>query len=142
MGINFRKSVKVAPGVKLNLSKKGVGVRVGTKHAGISTSSRGTRASASIPGTGISYSTKIAGAKRKNVSNSVTQAPTTYRRPVPLRWWFIALAALFLVAGIGCIFTDFTAAILSFAIFAIMAVCTIKKLPARNNAPESGNKEE
>lgn len=34
MGKRFRKSIKVAPGVKVNLGKKSVGVSVGGKHDG------------------------------------------------------------------------------------------------------------
>ena len=58
MGFRYRKSIKIAPGVKLNLSKKSVGVSVGTKGARMSISSTGrvTR-TLSIPGTGISHVT-------------------------------------------------------------------------------------
>ena len=31
MGLRFRKSIKILPGVKLNLGKKSAGVSVGTK---------------------------------------------------------------------------------------------------------------
>lgn len=37
MGFKFRKSIKVAPGVKVNLSRKGVGVSAGVKGARVST---------------------------------------------------------------------------------------------------------
>lgn len=60
MGLRFRKSVKVAPGVKLNVGKKSVGVSLGGKYGGVSFNSMsGARARVSAPGTGISYSTKI-----------------------------------------------------------------------------------
>ena len=32
MGLSFRKSVKIAPGVKLNLGKKSAGISVGGKY--------------------------------------------------------------------------------------------------------------
>ena len=65
MGTRFRKSVKIAPGVKLNVGKKSVGVSVGGKHGGVSMNSRnGARARVSAPGTGLSYSEKIG--ERKN----------------------------------------------------------------------------
>ena len=45
MGLRFRKSVKIAPGVKLNIGKKSVGVSVGGKHGGVSFNSKtGARA--------------------------------------------------------------------------------------------------
>jgi len=59
MGLKFRKSFKVAPGVRLNVGKKGVGVSVGGKGFRVSSSSRGTTISSGIPGTGISYSKHI-----------------------------------------------------------------------------------
>lgn len=56
MGFRFRKSFKVAPGVKLNLGKKSAGVSVGGKgfRKSFSTSGRSTT-SVGIPGTGLSY---------------------------------------------------------------------------------------
>ena len=56
MGLRFRKSFKVAPGVKFNVNKKSVGVTVGTKGAHYTVNSKGTKTkSVGIPGTGISY---------------------------------------------------------------------------------------
>ena len=60
MSLRFRKSIKLAPGVKLNLGKKSVGVSVGGKYGGVSYNSRnGARARVSAPGTGLSYSTSL-----------------------------------------------------------------------------------
>jgi hypothetical protein len=60
MGLRFRKSIKILPGVKLNLSKSGVSVSLGGKglHANIGTSGRLT-GTASLKGTGLSYSKSI-----------------------------------------------------------------------------------
>ena len=56
MGMRFRKSFKIAPGVKLNLSKRGIGVSAGVKGARVSLNSKGrVTKSVGIPGTGISY---------------------------------------------------------------------------------------
>ena len=56
MGFRFRKSVKVAPGVRLNLGKKSAGISVGVKGAGVSINSKtGITSHVSIPGTGLSY---------------------------------------------------------------------------------------
>ena len=57
MGFNFRKSFKIAPGVKLNISKKGIsGVSAGVNGARVSVGKKGTRTTVGIPGTGLSYS--------------------------------------------------------------------------------------
>ena len=60
MGWRFRKSFKVAPGVRLNVSKKGISTSIGpTKGAKINIGPNGTRFTASIPGTGLSYTTRL-----------------------------------------------------------------------------------
>lgn len=60
MSLRYRKSIKVAPGVKVNVGKKSVGISAGNKYGGVSVNSKtGTRARVSAPGTGISYSGKI-----------------------------------------------------------------------------------
>ncbi len=60
MGFRFRKSIKIFPGVKINLSKKGFSsVSIGQPGATINIGGNGSRASVGIPGTGISYTEKI-----------------------------------------------------------------------------------
>lgn len=57
MGLRFRKSFKVAPGVRVNVSKSGVGMSFGGRGLRYSVHSSGRRTSTvGIPGTGISYS--------------------------------------------------------------------------------------
>ena len=80
MALRFRKSIKVAPGVKVNLGKKSAGVSVGGKGAGLSFNSKtGARARASIPGSGISYSTKLGGDNKNPLR---TPTPLWHRRPL------------------------------------------------------------
>jgi len=56
MGLNFRKSISILPGVRLNLSKSGVSASFGKKgiRQSISTSGRATT-TLGIPGTGVYY---------------------------------------------------------------------------------------
>ena len=56
MGLNFRKSITILPGVRLNLSKSGVSASFGKKgiRQSISTSGRATT-TLGIPGTGVYY---------------------------------------------------------------------------------------
>lgn len=57
MGFNFRKSLKIAPGVRLNITKKGVSsVSLGGKGARVNLGKKGTRTTVGMPGTGLSYS--------------------------------------------------------------------------------------
>lgn len=68
MGFRFRKSYKIAPGVKVNVGKKSGSISLGTKGARhtISTTGRKTT-SVGIPGTGIGY-VSSSGGKKKTVS--------------------------------------------------------------------------
>lgn len=55
MGLRYRKSVKILPGVKLNFSKSGMSTTIGKKGMCANISDRGVRTSVGIPGTGLSY---------------------------------------------------------------------------------------
>ena len=56
MAFRFRKSIKIAPGIRLNLSKSGVSTSIGKRGATVNISKRGTRVTAGLPGTGLSAS--------------------------------------------------------------------------------------
>ena len=59
MGLRFRKSINLGGGFRINLSKSGIGYSWGVKGYRITkTAKGGTRQTASIPGTGISYVTE------------------------------------------------------------------------------------
>lgn len=109
MGFKFRKSIKIAPGVKFNIGKKSAGLSIGNKFGGISVNSKtGIRGRASAPGTGLSYSTKLSGSK-KNVkksdnqdkSDSFAQIPQGTKKPIAARTWFLCLALLIIISGIS-----------------------------------------
>ena len=58
MGLGFKKSIKIAPGVRVNLGKKSAGLSFGVKGASYSINSSGRKTTTiGIPGTGLSYST-------------------------------------------------------------------------------------
>lgn len=63
MAWNYRKRVKIAPGVHLNFSKNGVSTSVGPKGAKVTFGKNGTYMSTSIPGTGLYSRQKISGGK-------------------------------------------------------------------------------
>ncbi|TPH22893.1 DUF4236 domain-containing protein [Haemophilus haemolyticus] len=54
MAINFRKRVKVAPGVYINLGKKGVSTTIGAKGLSVNVGKNGANLNVGIPGTGLS----------------------------------------------------------------------------------------
>ncbi len=56
MGFRFRKSFKIAPGIRLNMSKSGIGMSAGVKGFRVTKRADGrVQRTTSIPGTGISY---------------------------------------------------------------------------------------
>ncbi len=59
MGFRYQKRIKIIPGVKLNVSKNGISsVSLGKRGSSININKNGTRVTAGIPGSGMSYSTK------------------------------------------------------------------------------------
>ncbi len=56
MGWSFRRSVKIAPGIRVNFSKSGISTSIGVK--GFTYNTRG-RVTASIPGTGIRFTQQL-----------------------------------------------------------------------------------
>lgn len=55
MGFRFRRSFRVFPGLRLNLSKSGVSTSIGDRGAWFTVGPRGTRATVGLPGSGLSY---------------------------------------------------------------------------------------
>lgn len=67
MGFQFRKSIKIMPGVRLNVGTKSVGMSFGGKGLRYSINSSGRKtATIGIPNTGISYSVSSSGRKYKS----------------------------------------------------------------------------
>ena len=63
-----KKSIKICPGIKINLSKKGLSsMTVGKSGSSVNISSKGTKGTVGIPGTGISYTTHLTGTKQKKI---------------------------------------------------------------------------
>ena len=55
MGFRFRKIIKLAPGIRLNLSKSGISASFGKQGASVNVGKQGTFANVGIPGSGISF---------------------------------------------------------------------------------------
>ena len=62
--MRFRKSIKLAPGIRLNASTRGASVSLGGRGATWNVSLRGVRTTVSIPGTGVSWSRQLSGRAR------------------------------------------------------------------------------
>lgn len=77
MGFNFRKSFKIAPGVRLNVGKKGISsVSLGGKGGRVNIGKKGVRSTVSAPGTGLSY-TSHQPYKPTRTNHSIQKQPNT-----------------------------------------------------------------
>lgn len=87
MGIRYRKSIGLGGGIRLNLSKSGIGLSAGIPGLRYSVNSKGQRRrSVGIPGTGIySVSTSGSGRRRSQTAarRSPAAAPVDPRRVLP-----------------------------------------------------------
>ena len=70
MAWSYRKRIKIAPGIHLNVSKKGVSTSFGVRGASITTGRNGTYLNTGIPRTGIYSRKKISGGNSTNVQSS------------------------------------------------------------------------
>lgn len=59
MAFRFRNSIRIAPGIRLNLGKRGVSVSAGIRGATITAGSQGIYGNLGLPGTGLSYRTRL-----------------------------------------------------------------------------------
>ncbi|EFJ0252286.1 DUF4236 domain-containing protein, partial [Escherichia coli] len=75
MGFRFRKSINIIPGVRLNLSNGAPSLSVGPRGASVSFGSRGTYANLGLPGTGLSYRTRLDRAARSRGENRTATDP-------------------------------------------------------------------
>lgn len=88
MGFRMRRSIKIAPGVRLNVSSKSVGLSAGVRGARMSVNSSGrTTATVGIPGTGISYrktsSTGRASTASRTVAGRTPVSPPQAKKVKP-----------------------------------------------------------
>lgn len=74
MGFRIKKSLKIAPGLKLNVGKKGMSLSLGGRGVTMNLSERGARTTYSLPGTGLSYSSTSATTKTAKEQRATEKA--------------------------------------------------------------------
>ncbi|MHB8397926.1 MAG: DUF4236 domain-containing protein [Candidatus Limnocylindrales bacterium] len=82
MSLRFRRSIRIAPGIRINLTKTGLGLTVGPRGAHYSVHSSGRRTrSVGLPGTGLYYQSRSGGGGRRSSSPRarMVQAPAPAR---------------------------------------------------------------
>ena len=105
MGFRFRKSIKLFPGFKINLTHKGISsASIGKPGASVNIGKKSTRTSVGIPGTGLSYSKHRPYTKNPNDPQQSTQSPPAFN-PVNTTqskskvWLWIAFGVLCFIVG-------------------------------------------
>ena len=69
--MRLRKSLKILPGVRVNLSKSGVSTSIGPKGATINVGKKGIRSTLSVPGTGLFWSSNSGWSKNNDLKPAV-----------------------------------------------------------------------
>ncbi|NBT48189.1 MAG: DUF4236 domain-containing protein [Actinobacteria bacterium] len=90
MGFRFSRRISLFKGLRLNISKSGTSVSVGSRGGWLTFGKKGTRATVGIPGTGMSWSEKIEDPAPKG------EQPSVILRLVGL----VGLLSAILLAGI------------------------------------------
>jgi hypothetical protein len=75
MTLRFRKSIRIAPGIRINFSKKGVSASIGGAPLTLNISRGGVRGTVSAPGTGLSASKFVEFADEKSDVTAQPPAP-------------------------------------------------------------------
>ena len=159
MPLQFRKRVKLAKGMYLNLSKSGVSMSVGTKGARMTIGKKGVTESFGISGTGLSYrkqqswkamaptassKTIVLPDKDREAQRLALARATAFDPRLKALRSFVYIITIFLW-GLIAITGDHSPVILGYTIFAslycIVAVISIRalkktppRLPANNEA--------
>jgi hypothetical protein len=79
MSIRFRKSIKLAPGIRWNISSGGASWTFGPRGASVNVGKRGTFLNSGIPGTGLSSRSQLGASRSRSTSSSgsTTTIPLT-----------------------------------------------------------------
>ena len=77
MGWRFRRSIKLLPGVKLNIGKKSTSISIGGRGATVNFNKHGTKTTVGIPGTGLSYTNFEKKGERNGRQNAVSSISST-----------------------------------------------------------------
>lgn len=80
MAWQYRKRVKVAPGVYMNITKNGISTSVGVRGASMTFGKNGTYLNTGIPGTGFYKRQRIGGPATPRVSYSHPSTPTVHSK--------------------------------------------------------------
>jgi hypothetical protein len=81
LAFRFQKQIKLAPGLRLNISKSGFSLSIGPRGASITIGRRGVYRNLGIPGTGVSHRTRIRPPARPQASSAKVTSAKTAKQP-------------------------------------------------------------
>lgn len=79
MSFRFRRTLKVFPGLRLNISRAGISASVGPRGASVTFGKNGNYLNLGLPGSGLSYRTKLGSRTNRTVSAADEHEPTATR---------------------------------------------------------------
>ena len=108
MSLRFRRRIKLLPGVHLNISRSGISTSVGVRGASVTLGKRGTYANTGIPGTGVSWRSRLDSPPSKHAPDipSHPEAVAQSEASMPLEssvrshhlhWWKILIFLVMMV---------------------------------------------
>ena len=142
MAWSYRKRVRIAPGVHLNLSRRGVSTTIGVRGVSVNFGKKGTYVNTGIPGTGFYNRQKISGGRGRphaSVKRNIHTSPSGGGQLLGYGCAGI-LALLFLFMGLIWLIEEkqiFTGIIfLSFALYVVVGAILINtSISAKPKAP-------
>lgn len=107
MAWSFRKRIKIAPGVHVNLSKNGVSTSIGPKGAKVTVGPKGTYLHTGIPGTGIYNRQKIGPGFGEGTPNSTlsetmhsqSKGPSKNKGCMNFFMWLLCIGSTLMIIG-------------------------------------------
>jgi len=92
MGFRFRRSIRILPGIRVNIGKRGVSTSIGVRGAHVTVGHGKVRETVGIPGSGLSY-THVSATEKPSAPTSIT--PMSKPSATRGLGWLIVLLAIF-----------------------------------------------
>ena len=125
MGWNFRRRIKIAPGVHLNISKKGVSTTIGGRGMSVNVGKNGSYLNTGIPGTGLYNRRKIGTESSSgNGNSSSSNVPSGSNQNMWIGCVAVILLVVVFLAFISNATAGFIALFVSCVVFAIIGIAS------------------
>lgn len=145
MAWKYRKRIKIAPGVTINVSRKGVSTTIGPKGASVNIGENGTYLNTGIPGTGIYDRQRIGGGTNRRSSLMSTQGTSGGGNTSGYNYsgcfWFIGIAMviMFVIYGVTGKF-DLPLCLLGLVITFVLWIIVVALMPSKEKSNISNAK--